>query len=307
LTLIDRVRPFGRKPVAFALGAFLAIGALMAPSLALAAGDSFAFDPGTISTTTGGTFTVKIAGTSGGAISGASAAVTFDSSKIKVTDIAKGADWVDAGAVWVGFPSDKAAAIAAWNTAGKIAGYPTGSIAATFVDGSTSVPAGKHVLLTVTFKVAECGDSTLEIPVGPNDAGMVSGESGKYPCAGASPSPTPTPSASASVSPTPTPTATPATSPTATPVATATPKPTTTIAPTTPPVPTDQPTDSAAPTDDTGGAGGTDITPPPTGTVPAQAGSPSGSWQLVVLGIGLGLVATVILLVARSQMVRRRN
>ena len=199
-------------PIALSLGALAAAASLYTPAPPLAAGNTLSVTPVTVNGSTGGTFTIHVVGNSSVPVAGTSASVVFDSTKLHVTDLAKGADWTSNGASWAGYPStaNKATFIANANSAGKVP-----AIGAVFTDGSSTLAASTdHDLYTVTFQVTACGQSTISLPVGAADGGMLDGNVATYgasltvtssgatvtvPCA--SPSPSATASASASATP----------------------------------------------------------------------------------------------------------
>jgi hypothetical protein len=164
--------------VALALSALLSVAAVGAAPAAIATvGNSLRIVAATTNTTLGGAFSVTIVGNSAVQVSGTSASLTFDNAKLQVTSIAKGAEWTDGGATWLGYPSgaNLATFLANANTAGKIP-----AIAASFLDGSSALAAGDHTLLTVSFSVSACGDSGLGLPLGGSDGSMLDGEVATY-------------------------------------------------------------------------------------------------------------------------------
>ncbi len=211
---MDRTPRTGRagSSLALVIGAFLVVGSLVLPVTAAAAGDSLRFSPTNNAPANGSTFSVSVISNTTATISGASASVTFDKARLEVMDITEGPDW--ASATKFGWPSavNKATFIATANGVGKVP-----SIGFSFLDGTSALTSGDHVLYTVTFKLLSCGASTpIGLPVGPTDGTILSGESATYgealtitsaggtvqrACATTAPSP----SGSASTSPTPTP------------------------------------------------------------------------------------------------------
>jgi hypothetical protein len=147
----------------------------LVPATALAAGNSLRLSPASSSVGNGATFTVHVIGNSAGAVSGTSASVTFDKTKLQVTAIVKGTDWVNGGAGWAGYPTSAnlATFLANANSAGKIP-----SIAAFFLSGS--LPAGDHTLFTVTFHAIATGSAVVNLPIGPSDGGMLDGSVATY-------------------------------------------------------------------------------------------------------------------------------
>ena len=193
------------------LAALVILGTVIVPAVALAAGNTLSIGPAT--TTAGGngsSFTVNVNANGSVPISGVSATVNFDKSRLQVTAITKGPEWVSNGAAFGGFPSaaNMASVISGWNGAGKI----SPAIAPFFTDGSTNLTAGTdHIAFSVTFQVIGCGASSLDLTVGPSDGGMLDGTVGATygaalavtstsgsvvsACPTPTPAPTPTPSA----------------------------------------------------------------------------------------------------------------
>jgi hypothetical protein len=216
---MNRIEGSSRRQggLALVLGSLLVGAYLLVPATALAAGNSLRLSPASSSVGNGATFTVHVIGNSAGAVSGTSASVTFDKTKLQVTAIVKGTDWVNGGAGWAGYPTSAnlATFLANANSAGKIP-----SIAAFFLSGS--LPAGDHTLFNVTFHAIATGSAVVNLPIGPSDGGMLDGSVATYGNAltvtaaspagtytiNAAPAPTPTPST------TPAPSATPAAIPT---------------------------------------------------------------------------------------------
>jgi hypothetical protein len=166
-----------RRPrlLALPLAALLAVGSLPLAGPTLAAGDTFRIESPSIAATVGASVSVRVVGNTDVETAGAQASVTFDASRLQVTSIAKGSDWVAAGAGYAGYPgtANMAAFIATANAAGRLP-----AIAAFFT--ADSLPAGDHDLLAVTFTVIACGDAAIDLAVGPADAGMLDGRPATY-------------------------------------------------------------------------------------------------------------------------------
>ena len=169
-------REVRRRLVSAAAGLLLITGGLAPVSPVLAAGDTIRIDPATSMLSVGDTVTLTIVGNTSAAAAGSQASVVFDPSELQVVSIAKGADWVEAAAAYAGYPNPTrmASFLADANASGKLP-----AIAAYFTDGS-SLEAGDHALLTVTFEATSCGDSTVDLPIGPTDGAMIDGEPGTY-------------------------------------------------------------------------------------------------------------------------------
>jgi len=155
-------------------GAVLLVATVLVPATALAAGSgTLSVSPATV-TTSSGTFSVDIASsTSGVNASGAAASVTFDKTKLQIVSVAKasgGESWDAAGASWAGLPN--ASIIAAANAAGKLP-----AVGAYLTSGAMPDDP-PQALITVTFLVVACGDSTIGLPVGPSDGEMLDGTAG---------------------------------------------------------------------------------------------------------------------------------
>ena len=236
-----------------AVMASLLAAIVAAPTTVLAGGTGvLSVGPASTTTTTGSTFTVTTVARATVPISGAETPLTFDRTRLRVTSIAKAGPWAADGAAYIGFPTtaNMAAAIAAYNDAGRVSSYPAvkGGIAAAFLDGVTNEPANTDVpVLAVTFEAIACGSSTLGIPISDIEGAIIDGRS-PLPsdgygfavaitsapgtviddCPGTTPTPTPgltpTPDPSGSApDPTPSPTATTAPTPGSTPAPTPSP------------------------------------------------------------------------------------
>ena len=173
---IQRRRRLGLAPIALAPGALLTVSSLQLAAPTLAAGDTLWIESPSNIVAVGGTFTIRVVANASVDISGSQTSIVFDSIRLQLQSIAKGADWVDNGAGFAGYPSaaNMATFIANANAAGKLS-----PIATFFSDGS-SLPAGDHDLLRVTFAAIACGDSTIDLPVGPTDASLIDGRPATY-------------------------------------------------------------------------------------------------------------------------------
>ncbi len=173
-----RISRFG-KPLAATLGALLTIGGLLVPAAAMAVGNTLRIEAPSVSPALGGTFTVRVVANAAVPISGASTVVNFDKTRLQVTAVTRGAEWLstlDTGgspAAFVGFPGT-AALIAAANAAGRIPA--TNTTAVTYQDGATALSAGAdHDVISITFQVIACGNSTIDLPIDPTTAGGMLG------------------------------------------------------------------------------------------------------------------------------------
>jgi hypothetical protein len=152
---------------ALSAGAMFLVASVLVPATALAAGTgTVSLSPATVSPTTGSTFTVTVTSQASTAMSGASAAIDFDKSKLQVISVSKGAGWNVAGSTWQ-IPS--VGAIATANATGHLP-----SIAAYFTDGTSSVPANTPtVLATVSFFAYTAGTPTISITTSGGDAASI--------------------------------------------------------------------------------------------------------------------------------------
>jgi hypothetical protein len=148
----------------------LAVGGLSLPSPAVAAGASLRIDPVAGAVGKGATFTAKVIANSEVAMSGAQATVKFDPALLQVTTVAKGVDFANAP-ILTGAGD---AAITAANASGSLT-----TVAAAYLPPG-SVPAGDRQFLVITFKAIACGQSTLGLPVGAADAGLLDGRAATY-------------------------------------------------------------------------------------------------------------------------------
>lgn len=176
------IRPFRRsaaRTVTLTIAGLVAVAGLPVPSVALAvSSNTLRIEaPSVTGAGVGDIVSLRVVGHSAGLVSGTSATIPFDSARLHVTAVAKGADWVTAGAGWAGFPTtaNTATFIANANAAGKVP-----LIAAFFTDGSTTLAAGDHDLLTITFQAVATGTATIDLPVGPADGGMIDGAVATY-------------------------------------------------------------------------------------------------------------------------------
>ena len=163
-------------------GKLVAILAVVVSSLTvarpvLADGDSLSIDPATTTASVGDNFTVNVVGSSAQPLGGTQASLVFDPTELQVTSLAKSNDWVDNGAGYAGYPTPAhmATFIATANDNGEIP-----AIAAFFSDGASIMPAGDYDLYSVTFTVIACGDTSLDLPLGPTDGTMIDGNSATY-------------------------------------------------------------------------------------------------------------------------------
>lgn len=203
------------------MSAAIVLGGLVAAAPAFAGGATgndlrvspAASNPATI----GSSFTVNVISNTTGAtssttISGATASLVFDKTKLQVTAITGGSDWTTAGASAVGWnPANTSTNIAYANANGKVGNGTNGAgIGFTFLDGASNLSAADHILYSVTFTVGgvNCDVSSLSLPIGATDGGLSSGDAADYgaalsvtstagtvnnPCPTAPPPPTPTP------------------------------------------------------------------------------------------------------------------
>ena len=316
--MLDRRGRRGR----LALGMMLGASGLVALGLASgvsAAGNTIATTPAAPNPAVGGTFTVEVFANAAVALSGAQASMTFDPTRLRLTGVSKGPEWVSAGASFAGVPATTTALDSA-NAAGRIP-----AIATFFVDGSTNLSAAAdHTIFSATFLVVACGTSALGLPVGPADAAMIDGTPATYgesltvtsvagsvavSCQDGTPSPTSTPAPTPR--PTPTSTPTPAPTPTPTPrLCTAenncyftTPEPV--PSPTETPTPMQAPAPTPAPAVSPGGAvagvttsradgggggtsgggGGPSRIPPTSSALPALPHSSTDFWLLLIVAV----------------------
>jgi hypothetical protein len=174
---IVRVPRRGAGPRIVLLVALAVLASGLAPASSLAAGNSFRTGPVSATIVVGASGTIAVVGNSSVPVSGAAASLGFDKTKVKLTAIAKGPQWVAAGASFGGYPTaaNLATFIANANTAGKIP-----AIAAFFLDGSSSLAAGEHTLFTATFQGLATGTSSLTLPIGPSDGSMIDGSVATY-------------------------------------------------------------------------------------------------------------------------------
>jgi hypothetical protein len=150
------------------------IASVILPATALAAGSgTLSLSQSTISTTTGSTVSVDVNTQATTAMSGASAAVDFDNTKLQILSVAKGAAWDVAGITWV-VPS--VSDIATANSTGHMP-----AVAAYFTDGSSSLPAATPTkLATVTFFATASGSVVISLPVSGNQGGIIDGAAATY-------------------------------------------------------------------------------------------------------------------------------
>ena len=277
---------------------FAGLAGLMIAAPVMADGNTLRIVPATTNAATGQTVTVRIVANASVAISGASASITFDKSHLTLVSVTKGSDWVTAGAGWGGYPSTSTGISAAQN-AGRVPDI--GSIAAFFLDGTSSIAAGDHELLSLTFQVTSCsGDLTLGLPIGPNDGSMISGASGAYGqpvtvtstggtlhCGSGSGSPSPTGSSAVS----PTPLASGSDAPAA--------------SPSNPPDSSSAPAVTATPTGGVAGATGRGgRRPAATDTESFGPAAPASPWPLVIVGL---LAAAGCVTLASPRLLRLRK
>ena len=133
-------RRHGRLPHSAWLGfALFGVLAASAATPVFAAGNTLRLLPASISTIVGAPFTVSVVGNSEGPVSGTQASVVFDTARLEVMALAKGAAWT--AQHFAGFQSP---------TGTFAAMLPARSRHAAFTDGER-LAAGDQVL-TVTFR-----------------------------------------------------------------------------------------------------------------------------------------------------------
>jgi hypothetical protein len=126
---------------------------------------------------TGSSFTVNIVANGSVPISGAGAGVTFDNTKLTLTNLVKDPTEVANGAAFAGFPSaaNLSTFIATANSTGSI---PV--IAWSYTDGVSNETANAdHGIYTATFTVTATGDNTLALVTG-TTGGLLDGTAASY-------------------------------------------------------------------------------------------------------------------------------
>src|SRR5262245_28027191 len=152
------------------------VASVFAPATALAAGTgTLSLSPNNVGTAAGSTFFVDINSQGTVALSGASASIDFDTTKLQIVSVAKpsaGTGWNVAGTSYV-LPS--VAAIATANSTGHLPG-----IGAFFTDGTSSLPAATaEALARVTFFATTAGNSNITLPTTGSDPGaLIDGTTG---------------------------------------------------------------------------------------------------------------------------------
>ncbi|HWT50026.1 MAG TPA: cohesin domain-containing protein [Mycobacterium sp.] len=150
------------------------VASVLVPATALAASSgTMSLSPNTVSTTVGSTFTVTINSQASVPMSGASAGIDFDKTKLQIVSVTKGADWGASSASWV-LPS--VATIATANNSGHLP-----AIAAYFSDGTSSLPGTTAALAQVTFFATATGTPSLSLSSsGPDAASILDGTAATY-------------------------------------------------------------------------------------------------------------------------------
>jgi hypothetical protein len=146
------------------------VASVLVPATALAAGTgSLSISPATVTTTTGSTFTVSISSSATNSMAGAAAAVDFDSTKLQIISVSRGADWNVAGVTWV---EPTVSDIATANSTGHLP-----PIAAYYQSNVGSLPANTPAALaTVTFFATATGTSTISLPIAGNKGAIIDGD-----------------------------------------------------------------------------------------------------------------------------------
>ena len=159
---------------ALSAGAMFLVASVLVPATAFAAGSgTLSVSPATVTVSTGSTFSVDITSQAGTPMSGASAGVDFDNTKLQIISVTKGANWDVPGVTWV-FPT--VATIAGANATGHLT-----TLAAYFADGTSSVPANTATkLATVTFFATATGSATIDLPIAGNKGGIIDGAAATY-------------------------------------------------------------------------------------------------------------------------------
>jgi hypothetical protein len=145
--------------------------AVLATPLHAADGASLRIDPLVVRVVAGGDFEVQVVQEAPLAVSGAQASILFDPKVLQVESVQPGDAYANAPLL---LPKDQAANIKAANESGRLA-----QIAAAFLPPG-AVPAGEASFLVVRFRAIACGQSALQLPVGPLDAQMIDGRPQTY-------------------------------------------------------------------------------------------------------------------------------
>lgn len=149
--------------------AALSIATIGSPA---SAGDAFLrVLPSSVEVAKGQLFAVKVEQNAASATSGAQASLAFDPSVVQIVSVTPGASYADAP---IFVPQDLGAAVRAANLTGKLA-----QIAAAFTPPGAT-PAGANDFLVVRFRAVGCGQTDLQLPIGPSDAALISGAADDY-------------------------------------------------------------------------------------------------------------------------------
>jgi hypothetical protein len=159
---------------ALSAGAMFLVAAVLVPATALAAGNgTLSVSPAAVTTSTGSTFSVDINSSASTPMSGVSAAIDFDKSRLQIISVTKGTDWDVSGIAWV-FPT--VGDIATANATGHLT-----TLAAYFQDGSSSRPANTTLkVASVTFFATATGSASISLPIAGNKGGIIDGAAATY-------------------------------------------------------------------------------------------------------------------------------
>jgi hypothetical protein len=166
------------KLAALSAGAMFLVASVIVPATALAAGTgSVSLSSANVGTSTGSSFFLDINTQASVAMSGASASIDFDRTKLQIVSVALptvGTGWNVAGAAHV---TPSVAAIGTANVTGHLS-----AIGAFFTDGTSSLPAATNeVLARVTFFATATGNTNIVLPSGGTEpAALLDGTAASY-------------------------------------------------------------------------------------------------------------------------------
>ena len=163
---------------ALSAGAMFLVASVFMPATAMAAGTgTISLTPPSVSVSAGSTFVATINSQATVPLSGASASIDFDTTKLQIISVAKpaaGTGWNVAGASYV-LPS--AGTIGTANSTGHLPG-----VAAFFTDGTSNLPANTNeVVALVTFFATAATSPTTSITLptsGSDPSGLLDGTTG---------------------------------------------------------------------------------------------------------------------------------
>jgi hypothetical protein len=163
------LRGIGPVVLGAAMAAVIVTG--LVPGPVAAADPSMRIEPAIVKVPGGARFAVRVVQDAPVPVSGSQASITFDHTILQIESVTPGVAYAGAPIV---VPADLGPLVEAANADGSLA-----QVAAAFLPPATVAP-GPAEFLVVRFRAVGCGQTPLELPVGPADAAMIDGRQETY-------------------------------------------------------------------------------------------------------------------------------